>query len=132
MEMSNREIALDYKNAAFPKKQIKILAELNCTDCGEIRRILRSEGIEVPEPKKRKKKEEPEEPEEAEEPVKEEPEEEEEEERTMAAVLEEKQKLPDSVKSILFKRIDELEKIIQDASKEYRELTTFMEGVVNE
>lgn len=121
MEMSNREIALDYKNAAFPKKQIKILAELNCTDCGEIRRILRSEGIEVPEPKKRKKKEEPEEPEEAEE-----------EERTMAAVLEEKQKLPDSVKSILFKRIDELEKIIQDASKEYRELTTFMEGVVNE
>ena len=124
MEMSNREIALDYKNAAFPKKQIKILAELNCTDCGEIRRILRSEGIEVPEPKKRKKKEEPEEPEE--------PEEEEEEERTMAAVLEEKQKLPDSVKSILFKRIDELEKIIQDASKEYRELTTFMEGVVNE
>lgn len=121
MEMSNREIALDYKNAAFPKKQIKILAELNCTDCGEIRRILRSEGIEVPEPKKRKKKEEPEEAEEAEE-----------EERTMAAVLEEKQKLPDSVKSILFKRIDELEKIIQDASKEYRELTTFMEGVVNE
>lgn len=127
MEMSNREIALDYKNAAFPKKQIKILAELNCTDCGEIKRILRSEGIEVPEPKKRKKKEEPKEPEEAEEP-----EEEEEEERTMAAVLEEKQKLPDSVKSILFKRIDELEKIIQDASKEYRELTTFMEGVVNE
>ena len=121
MEMSNREIALDYKNAAFPKKQIKILAELNCTDCGEIKRILRSEGIEVPEPKKRKKKEEPEETEEAEE-----------EERTMAAVLEEKQKLPDSVKSILFKRIDELEKIIQDASKEYRELTTFMEGVVNE
>lgn len=114
MEMSNREIASMYRNAKYPKMQITILADLNCTTPDVIREILRSEGIDAPKKKykKRKKKE----------------------EKEMAAVIEEpaRQSLPTSVSSLIFKIIDELEQIIQEASREYKELTSFMEGVANE
>lgn len=109
MEMSNREIAYSYRTAAYPKKQIPILADLNCTSRAEIEDILRSEGIDIPVKKKKRKKKEDEE---------------------MGETKEEasRQKMPETVARILFKRLDELETIIKGATEEYKELAKFMEG----
>lgn len=106
MEMSNREIAYSYRTALNPKSQISILADLNCTSSDEIRKILRAEGIDVPERKRKKKEEESE-------MTKEEP---------------ARQQLPESVLNALFNRLDELNKIIEEASKEYLEIADYMEG----
>lgn len=46
MEMSNSEIRRSWETAADKKKQIQILAELNCTDERTIRDILIAEGID--------------------------------------------------------------------------------------
>lgn len=57
---SPAEIVRSYRMAADPKKQIKVLAELNACSVKEIRRVLVGEGVlpretEVPEePKKRR------------------------------------------------------------------------------
>lgn len=109
MEMSNREIAYSYRTAMCPKKQIPILADLNCTSRAEIEDILRSEGIDIPVRKKKRKKKEDEE---------------------MGETKEEasRQKMPEAVARILFKRLDELEVVINEATKEYEELIRFMEG----
>lgn len=39
-----------------------------------------------------------------------------------------RQKMPEAVARILFKRLDELETIIKGATEEYEELVKFMEG----
>lgn len=46
MEMSNGEIRRSWETAADKKKQIQILAELNCTSVENIRSILIAEGID--------------------------------------------------------------------------------------
>lgn len=46
MEMSKGEIRRSWETAADKKKQIQILAELNCTDVRTIRDILIEEGID--------------------------------------------------------------------------------------
>lgn len=46
MEMSNGEIRRSWETAADKKKQIQILAELNCTDERTIRDILIMEGVD--------------------------------------------------------------------------------------
>lgn len=46
MEMSNGEIRRSWETAADKKKQLQILAELNCTDVKTIRGILIAEGID--------------------------------------------------------------------------------------
>lgn len=47
--MTNEEIIRDYKQAAAPMKQIKILAELNQKSTKEIVQILKEAGCELPE-----------------------------------------------------------------------------------
>lgn len=44
MEMSEEEIVRSYRQAANPKKQIGVLAELNLTNTSEIRKILERNG----------------------------------------------------------------------------------------
>lgn len=46
--MTNEEIIRDYKQAAAPMKQIKILAELNQKSTKEIVQILKEAGCELP------------------------------------------------------------------------------------
>lgn len=46
MEMSNSEIRRSWETSADKKKQIQILAELNCTSVENIRSILIAEGID--------------------------------------------------------------------------------------
>lgn len=46
MEMSNGEIRRSWETSADKKKQIQILAELNCTSVENIRSILIAEGID--------------------------------------------------------------------------------------
>lgn len=48
MQMTESEIVRSYKNAETPRKQIKILAELNCCDRSVIREILVKHGCELP------------------------------------------------------------------------------------
>lgn len=46
MEMSNSEIKRNWEAAADKKRQIQILAELNCTSAKNIREILIAEGVD--------------------------------------------------------------------------------------
>lgn len=46
--MTNEEIIRDYKQAAAPMKQIKILAELNQKSTKEIAQILKEAGCDLP------------------------------------------------------------------------------------
>ena len=46
--MTNEEIIRDYKQAAAPMKQIKILAELNQKSTKEIVQILKEAGCDLP------------------------------------------------------------------------------------
>lgn len=62
MQMTNEEIVRDYNAAANKQKQIKVLAELNCTSPGEIRRVLAEAGVPGVEAPKRPKKIKPEVP----------------------------------------------------------------------
>ena len=48
MQMTESEIVRSYKNAQTPRKQIKILAELNACDRKEIREILLKNGCKLP------------------------------------------------------------------------------------
>ena len=48
MQMTESEIVRSYKNAQTPRKQIKILAELNACDRKEIRDILLKHGCKLP------------------------------------------------------------------------------------
>lgn len=48
MEMTNYEIARSYRESKEHRKQIGILADLNCCSTAKIRDILRSEGIVLP------------------------------------------------------------------------------------
>lgn len=40
MEMGQEEIRINYRNAKYPKRQIGILAELNCCSREEIKKII--------------------------------------------------------------------------------------------
>lgn len=55
--MTEKEILREYTEALDPQGQIKILADLNLTDKGTIRKVLRRNGIDLPEEPKRIKKE---------------------------------------------------------------------------
>lgn len=45
MQMTNEEIVRDYNAAANKQKQIRVLADLNTTSPGEIRRVLAEAGV---------------------------------------------------------------------------------------
>lgn len=113
MQMTEFEIVRSYREAANQKAQIKILAELNLCKIGEIKRILLAAGENVYD--KRMQKDAPVE-------IK--------EEEEMGNVVE--QEIPEVVLDVIFRRIDELEKIIKEANKEYKALSQFMEGRSNE
>lgn len=48
MEMGHEEIRISYRNARYPKRQIGILAELNCCSREEIEKIVQGTKEDSP------------------------------------------------------------------------------------
>lgn len=107
--MVAKDICEMYENAEDKKKIIGILADMNECTRQDIKELLANNGYELPPEQKRGRKP---------------------QNRTIA----EKKtvSIPESVKSACFARLEQLEKLINDAEREYREITNFITEVNDE
>ena len=101
--MTEKEIVKSYKNAVNQRAQIGILAELNLCSKKEITAIIEAAGLNVPGRRPVTKKE----------PIQE-------------AVEEKKEELPEAVSKLIIARIEELDRIIGEYTREYEELAKFL------
>ena len=97
--MTAKDICEMYDNASDKKKTIGILADMNECTRQDIKELLTGNGYEIPPEQKRGRKPHT--------------------EKTTVTI-------PESVISACFVRLDQLENLIKDAEREYRELTNFI------
>lgn len=116
MHMTDEEICREYREAKKPKEQVMILADQNMCEKEEILKVLQNNGYELPGTHRTK-------------PVAtKKPQTEIKEDKPKEMIKEERKAIPEAVMVAIYSRMDELDKIIAEKTKEYQQLVEFIQG----